>query len=376
MREEDEWEIYDRWLFLRKLLFSWFFTFQYSDINSEVKDKIAEKDPAMFATLESNVWKKLETLDLSSGIKQDIKRIQEESKEDIVLSFAKVWASFYEIYNNSLVYPDAYARILKNIIKKSEKSEFQQFLKYLDFDPHNQTDIERYLLVIHRLASSFRWNRSVRRYPVSVLSHTYIIAFFSYIVWHENNLPDEHITDMLLTALFHDIPEAITGDIITPTKKSVPGLEEMIEHIERDMIYEHLLSYLTGNTFQEAYAKKMLKPWDESHWALVKSADILSAYHEALLEAGFKDEDIDGSWVPYKPVGCSACNNGYKGRVGIYQVMPISEEIQRIILRDGSALEIAEQARNEGVRSLRESGLHKVKMGSTSLEEVLAVTNE
>ena len=98
--------------------------------------------------------------------------------------------------------------------------------------------------------------------------------------------------------------------------------------------------------------------------------------HEALLEAGFKDEEIDGSWVPYKPVGCSACNNGYKGRVGIYQVMPISEEIQRIILRDGSALEIAEQARNEGVRSLRESGLHKVKMGSTSLEEVLAVTNE
>jgi type IV pilus assembly protein PilB len=75
-------------------------------------------------------------------------------------------------------------------------------------------------------------------------------------------------------------------------------------------------------------------------------------------------------------VGCSACNNGYKGRLGIYQVMPISEEIQRIILRDGSALEIAEQARAEGVRSLRESGLYKAKLGLTSLEEVLAVTNE
>lgn len=70
------------------------------------------------------------------------------------------------------------------------------------------------------------------------------------------------------------------------------------------------------------------------------------------------------------------CNNGYKGRVGIYQVMPISEDIQRIILRDGSALEIAEQARHEGVRTLRESGLHKVKLGLTSLEEVLSVTNE
>ena len=98
--------------------------------------------------------------------------------------------------------------------------------------------------------------------------------------------------------------------------------------------------------------------------------------HETLVEAGYRDEEIDGSWVTYRPVGCSACNNGYKGRVGIYQVMPISEEIQRIILRDGSALDIAEQARREGVRSLREAGLHKARIGMTSLEEVLAVTNE
>ncbi|MCG2595300.1 type IV-A pilus assembly ATPase PilB [Ramlibacter sp. XY19] len=98
--------------------------------------------------------------------------------------------------------------------------------------------------------------------------------------------------------------------------------------------------------------------------------------YETLLDAGFKEEDVDGSWTPYHPVGCGACNNGYKGRVGIYQVMPISEDMQRIILADGSALEIAAQARKEGVRSLRESGLHKVRLGLTSLEEVLACTNE
>jgi type IV pilus assembly protein PilB len=97
--------------------------------------------------------------------------------------------------------------------------------------------------------------------------------------------------------------------------------------------------------------------------------------HETLLEAGFKEEDVDGSWTPYRPVGCSACNNGYKGRVGIYQVMPISEDIQRIILADGSALDIAKQAEAEGVRTLRQSGLAKVRMGITSLEEVLGCTN-
>ena len=96
---------------------------------------------------------------------------------------------------------------------------------------------------------------------------------------------------------------------------------------------------------------------------------------DALMEAGFDESELDGSWATYKPVGCTQCNNGYKGRVGIYEVMPISEEMQRIILRDGTVLELADQARSEGVRSLRQSGLHKVKAGVTSLEEVLAVTN-
>ncbi|WP_449369565.1 type IV-A pilus assembly ATPase PilB [Thiomonas sp.] len=98
---------------------------------------------------------------------------------------------------------------------------------------------------------------------------------------------------------------------------------------------------------------------------------------ETLLEAGFKEEDLDGSWKPYKAGKCNACGGtGYKGRVGIYQVMPISEEIQRIILNHGTAMDIAEQARKEGVRTLRESGLIKVKQGVTSLEEIIAVTNE
>jgi type IV pilus assembly protein PilB len=103
-----------------------------------------------------------------------------------------------------------------------------------------------------------------------------------------------------------------------------------------------------------------------------KPADIP---YENLIEAGFKEEDVDGSWTPYKPVGCSMCNNGYKGRVGIYQVMPITEDIQRLILADASALDIALQSEKDGVRSLRQSGLSKVKLGMTSLEEVLAVTN-
>ena len=97
---------------------------------------------------------------------------------------------------------------------------------------------------------------------------------------------------------------------------------------------------------------------------------------EALLKAGFVEEDFDGSWKPYRAVGCSNCTNGYRGRLGLYQVMPITEAIQRIILAEGTAMDIAEQAKKEGVRDLRQSGLVKVRSGITTLEEVLSATNE
>ena len=97
----------------------------------------------------------------------------------------------------------------------------------------------------------------------------------------------------------------------------------------------------------------------------------------ALRRAGFTDADLDGTWKSYGPVGCSICkNSGYKGRVGIYQVMPITDEMQRIIMNNGTSIDLADQARREGVLDLRQAGLRKVKSGATSLEEIEAVTNE
>ncbi|HJU22966.1 MAG TPA: type IV-A pilus assembly ATPase PilB, partial [Casimicrobiaceae bacterium] len=98
---------------------------------------------------------------------------------------------------------------------------------------------------------------------------------------------------------------------------------------------------------------------------------------EALLRAGFTEEDLDGSWQPWGPIGCDHCKGtGYKGRIGIYEVMPISDEMKQLIMRNGNTLDLAQQARREGVRDLRQSGLLKVKSGITSLEEIEAVTNE
>ncbi len=99
---------------------------------------------------------------------------------------------------------------------------------------------------------------------------------------------------------------------------------------------------------------------------------------EALLGVGFTEEDFNENWQLYGPKegGCELCNNGYKGRVGIYQVMPITDAISRIIMKSGTAHDIADQAKIEGVKDLRQSGLMKVMQGLTSIEEVEACTNE
>jgi type IV pilus assembly protein PilB len=97
---------------------------------------------------------------------------------------------------------------------------------------------------------------------------------------------------------------------------------------------------------------------------------------EALLKEGFGPKDIEAGLTIFGPVGCKSCNDGYKGRLGIFQVMEVSESMGRIIMEGGNAMQIADQAVSEGVLDLRGAGLNKVKEGLTSLEEVNRVTIE
>ena len=97
----------------------------------------------------------------------------------------------------------------------------------------------------------------------------------------------------------------------------------------------------------------------------------------ALLRAGFRQEELDGSWKPYGPVGCDECRgSGYKGRTGIYEVMPITDAMTRLIMQNGTAIDINDLALKEGMVDLRHAGLLKVKRGLTSLAEIEAVTND
>jgi type IV pilus assembly protein PilB len=97
---------------------------------------------------------------------------------------------------------------------------------------------------------------------------------------------------------------------------------------------------------------------------------------EALEKEGFTAKDLDAGITIYGPHGCKSCNDGYKGRLGIFQVMEVSEAMGRIIMEGGNAMQIADQAASEGVIDLRQAGLNKVKDGVTSLEEINRVTIE
>jgi len=96
----------------------------------------------------------------------------------------------------------------------------------------------------------------------------------------------------------------------------------------------------------------------------------------ALEQEGFTAAQIDENPELYKAVGCDQCSDGYKGRVGIYQVMPISDEIGRIIMDNGTAIDVADQAKKDGIDNLRQSAIKKVIAGLTSLEEINRVTKD
>jgi putative hydrolase of HD superfamily len=125
-------------------------------------------------------------------------------------------------------------------------------------------------------------------FPISVMSHLVLTTFLSYVIGmiENNKWWNLSIFEMMFKALYHDIPEAITWDIITPTKKAVPWFEEILEEVERDMLEDYLFYYV-WDEYEQFVKWYMLNPWTWNEWAYVKSADIISALFEAKIEVNY-----------------------------------------------------------------------------------------
>lgn len=207
--------------------------------------------------------------------------------EDTLFLAAKKYVGFVESTTNARVFPEMYEVPLADI--QTSLSQLSKNLESVDFllcDTHSQ----KFLAHIQRLSFAMRWNQYQRNTPISVMSHKVIVTYLTYIisVYSEPKNTPQKTLDMLMRAIYHDVPEVITGDIITPTKQAVPGFVELLEKVETSMVEDYLFSYVS-NDYRKYIQKYMLKPFSGNTGKQVKYADHLSALFEAKLE------DISGN---------------------------------------------------------------------------------
>ena len=283
--EEKNGNKVDREFLIKKIIFSSFRWLVISDIHSWTRDYIMEIDPDIFSEIEKKAYTAIFEKEVPEYLLEDIKNtIHDESKTlelDIIFA-AKKYAAYRECLVNEKVFSDMYEVPLKGLIISLE--EQRKKLKSLDILLGNDNYV-KFLSHIRRLSHSLRWNQEKRMFPVSVMSHLVIITFLSYVLWKiENNNGEKYnILELMLKSIYHDIPEAITGDIITPTKKSVPWFEEVLEKAEIKMMDDYLFYYVEDD-YKDLVSSYMLQPFEWKHGKLAKQADILSALFEAKVE--------------------------------------------------------------------------------------------
>ncbi|MDD5213828.1 MAG: HD domain-containing protein [Candidatus Gracilibacteria bacterium] len=283
--EEQNGNKLDKEFIIKRIIFNSFVPLILSDIDSGTKDYIKKVDAEIFDSLEKKSMEFFLSLDAPESIKEDIRNtFYDNSKQSEleIIKAAKKYAGFMECSINEKVFDGMYEVPLKNI--EEYFVENRKTIKSLDTILRDN-DYRKYLLQIRRLSHSFRWNQEKRIYKISVMSHLVIIAFLAYVIAkiENENGADYNVLEFLLTALYHDIPEAITGDIITPTKKAIPGFEELLGEVEVAMMNDYLFSYISSDYKSEVY-EYMLNPFSSDMGKIVKKADIFSALFEAKVE--------------------------------------------------------------------------------------------
>ncbi|MDD2487070.1 MAG: HD domain-containing protein [Candidatus Gracilibacteria bacterium] len=295
LKEKEGIEIDELYIF-KKLIFGSFNTLILSDINSDVKSRIRLKNPKISDELDDKTFQFMYGIKVPDSIRYELKFINDNKNnpkykiEHDLLTFSKRVSVCYEVLANSKIHSDVYENILISIRKELDNPDFKMFLKYVNPSSETSNDFEKYLLNIRRLQSNYRWNMHKKIYPISVMSHLYITFFLLYVIGKIEEKTEKEMLELLKIAIFHDIPEAITGDIVGPTKRAVPGLEELIAEVETDMLDEYFLVYLDGLKFKDDFKRYMLKPWEGENGKLAKMADIFSSLFESKLEVRYDDK--------------------------------------------------------------------------------------
>ena len=283
--EEKNWEKIDKKYIIKKIIFELFKSLVLSDINSGTRDYILKINPQIMEELETKVLNYFLNMNWSEFLKNDIKEILLDKSnriENRIIESAKKFAWHQECVINARVFLYAYDVALDEINDyfDKNKSKLHSLKELLKNDNY-----KNYLSHIRRLSHAMRWSWKNRKYRVSVMSHLVIVTFISYILSNLENEKwwDYDVFEMMIKSVYHDIPEAITWDIITPIKNSVEGFRETLEKVEEKMMDDYFFVYV-DNEYKHKIWDYMLNPFSWKAWKLAKNADIISALLEARIE--------------------------------------------------------------------------------------------
>ncbi|NUJ98078.1 HD domain-containing protein [Candidatus Gracilibacteria bacterium] len=275
----------DKEFIIKRILFHSLIVLVLSDINAGTKDYIKTINPLIFSKVEKKALEKILELEGNESIKNDILSTLKEKEKILeveIIEAARKYSGLLECSVNHKIFSEVYEVPMNQINASLEK--IKKKVKSLDILLKNE-NYKKYLFNIKRLSHITRWNGKVKFLPISVMSHLVIVCFISYVIAHieaDNNNPLSSL-DLMLRGLYHDIPEAITGDIIAPTKRSVKGFSEILEEVEKNMLDDYLFSYIEKD-YKKFIAPYLFHPFEGEIGKIVKYADILSALFEAKIE--------------------------------------------------------------------------------------------
>lgn len=304
---------YDSLYIIKKIIFSSFSDFVLSDINSGTKNTIKKLDSEMYDAVYWKAYKYFLKYEMPDCLKNDYENVMfwgEKEREDEIIYAAKKYVGYQEALPNARVFPEMYEIYMQEMREELDRiSHTVSSLKILQ----NTKKYQSYLSHIFRLSVAMRWNQYARQVPISVMSHSVIVAYISYIIAMIENThgAKNDIWELMMRAIYHDVPEVITWDIISPTKKAVPWFSELLEKVEAHMLDEYFFGYI-DTEYKNTLKPYLLEPFLWEVWKKVKYADIFSAYLEAKIEAPhsqvfrLKEQKIrkeiqkmQGEWVEY-----------------------------------------------------------------------------
>jgi putative hydrolase of HD superfamily len=252
-----------------------------SDISVQTKTLIKEMSKELWDETYMSALNDLENYvpdKYKEEIKNHIITAKDISLEGKIVKAADLYAAYKEAEVNERIYPKYYS-YERNQIQKS-LDLLRTSLKSLDMILDSRR-LRRYLDLIRTLEFSVRWNRQHRNIQTTVAGHTFMVTLISYLLILENEIKNDK--DILLKAVFHDVPEALTGDIISPTKRKVKGFEDVVEKVEKYMMSEYI-SPILPKSIRNSVERYSLYPFEGDDGKLVRTADLTAAILECRME--------------------------------------------------------------------------------------------